>query len=61
MTVFLSKRDGAILLQVRAEGPGLLGDLVRELRPGDSAFGKSYEEWDQETPGPVSWVVSRDH
>ena len=34
-----------IELRVRAEGPGgIVGDALRVLRPGDSAFGMRYEE-----------------
>ncbi len=45
MTVFVSKYDGHILFRARAEGPGAVGDLVVEIKPGESAFGKAYEEW----------------
>lgn len=38
--------DGVVTLMVRAEGDGgMVGDLVCDLHPGDTALGKTYEEW----------------
>lgn len=53
MTVFVAKypEELTIVLLIRAEGGGRLGDLIQEIHPGDTAFGKTYEEW-SETPGP---------
>ncbi len=46
MTIFITKLDDLIILQVRAEGPGgMVGDIVREIGPGEKEFGKTYEEW----------------
>jgi hypothetical protein len=45
VTVYLTKSPGVITLQARAEGQGAIGDLARDLRPGESAFGKTYEQW----------------
>jgi hypothetical protein len=34
-----------IEVRVRAEGPGgTIGDALRVVRPGESAFGKTYDE-----------------
>ena len=35
--------DGALELKARLEGPELLGDTARVLRPGDSLFGYTYD------------------
>lgn len=46
MKVFALKfPDGMVLLRSRAEGDGVVGDLVIEVFPGGSALGKSYDEW----------------
>lgn len=47
MTVFVSREPNqeAVVLLVRAEGSSMLGDLVLDVRPGESALGKSYEQW----------------
>jgi hypothetical protein len=40
--------SGFIELCARAENAdGTIGDLVETIRPGESAFGKTYEEWAQ--------------
>jgi hypothetical protein len=47
----VAKGDGLIELLARAEGEpgradaGDIGDLRRVLEPGQSAFGKTYEQW----------------
>ncbi len=46
MTIFITKLDDLIVLHARAEGPGgMVGDITRRVRPGESEFGKTYEEW----------------
>ena len=45
MTVFLSRFGEVILLQVCGTAEGILGELTREITPGQNAFGKTYEEW----------------
>jgi hypothetical protein len=52
MTVYLTKASTLIVLQARAESPDALGDLVIELRPGDEALGKTYDEWRALPDGP---------
>ena len=47
MTVYLSKPGGRVVLQARAEGNGAIGDLTIELEPGESAFGRHWDEWDR--------------
>lgn len=45
LSIFLPPGVEAILIQARAEGPGrTLGHLTREIRPGDSFLGWSYDE-----------------
>lgn len=46
MTVFLTvdKDAGTVHVQARAEGDGAVGDLVREIKPGESFLGWSYDE-----------------
>jgi hypothetical protein len=55
MTVYVSIGAGVILLRVRAEAAGTLGDLTFEVRPGESAFGKGYDEWIALGSGP-HWI-----
>ncbi len=45
--IFITKGPigGAITLSVRAQGAGLVGDLVEVVRPGGEAFGRTYAEW----------------
>jgi hypothetical protein len=53
VTIFVAKGDGLIELLARAEGErepgradaGDIGDLRRVLEPGQSAFGKTFEQW----------------
>lgn len=52
VTVHLRKSDGLISLRVRAEGEGALGDAQFDVRPGESMFGKSYDEWAALPDGP---------
>ena len=53
MTVYLSKHGGRVLLRARAESPGIVGDFVQEVRPGDVVFGRTYAEWLATAEGPV--------
>jgi hypothetical protein len=41
--VSIFKDPDEIELRVRAEGHGVVGDALRVLKPGDTAFGWSYE------------------
>lgn len=49
MTVFIDKDPQLriVTLLVRAEGPDMIGDMFIDIRPGDSAFDRTYEEWMQ--------------
>lgn len=44
MKVFLSSGGDVFLVRARAEGGGALGDLVVEVRPGDSFLGHTYDD-----------------
>ena len=52
MTVYLVRSEGRVTFQARAESAGVLGDVTIELEPGQSVFGKSYEEWASLPDGP---------
>jgi hypothetical protein len=46
MTVFVQHRADFVLLLARAEDPdGLIGDMHVEVRPGQTAFGQTYDWW----------------
>lgn len=46
MDIFVTKNPNGILtLMARAEGDGEIGDFIYDLAPGQSALGKSYDEW----------------
>jgi hypothetical protein len=46
MTIYLTKPDGRVILMARAEGDnGMIGDALWEVRPGESAFGRTHAEW----------------
>jgi hypothetical protein len=45
MTIYMSKIEGRIYFAGRPGGEGLIGDLFRDIGPGEVAFGKSYDEW----------------
>ena len=47
MTIYVSvdKENSVVQLMARAEGDGIIGDFVDEVRPGESAFGRTYDEW----------------
>lgn len=51
MKVYIAKYPirGFIELSIRVERlvDGVIGDLKETIRPGESAFGKTYEEWAQ--------------
>lgn len=55
MTIHLSKLDdGVLLVQARLEGQdGSVGDMVREVRPGGTFAGKTYDELLALAPGAV--------
>jgi len=46
MTVFITKADNIVILRASAKSPdGSIADIHREVRPGESSLGKTYEEW----------------
>jgi hypothetical protein len=53
MTVYVSRLDHRIVLQIRADGPDAIGDLTHFLKRGESAWGKTYEDWAKLPDGPV--------
>lgn len=62
MTVFLTEEPGGVLIQARAEAPGVVGDLTRLVVPGEAFLGLGYEEWldlARTPPGPDGgWEVA---
>jgi len=60
MTVYLTTAPGLIQLMARAESSGMIGDLVRDVRPGESAFGIDFETWAELGPGAYEMVVEDD-
>jgi hypothetical protein len=46
MTVLVTKGKGVIVIVAKAEGPEAIGDMAIQLRRGQSAFGKTYDEWE---------------
>lgn len=44
MKVFYTSGPDSVLLQMRAEGDGILGDSFVEMKEGDVFFGIPYEE-----------------
>jgi len=55
MTLYLSKTRRRIVLQAGAYSGDGIGDLVIWLRPGETALGRTYEEWRALPEGPVEW------
>lgn len=51
MIVFVSASDGALTLRVRGESGEAVGDIAIDLRPGEAALGKTYEQWAELGPG----------
>ena len=45
MTVFVTHKDSIVVVQARAEGPGIIGDAVWTVKPGGSLLGHPYERW----------------
>jgi hypothetical protein len=47
MKIFVVKSDGVVFLRARLvdDETGTVGDYQDEVRPGQAAFGKTYEEW----------------
>jgi hypothetical protein len=55
VTVFVQiPAPDRVVLLVRAEGAGATGDLRLEVRPGESALGRTYAAWRAAGPGPVA-------
>lgn len=40
-------------LLIRAEGPGAIGDCTVEINPGETTFGKTFEDWSNTPSGPL--------
>ena len=58
MKVHLSRApNGEIIVQARAEGRGLIGDLFQTIAPGQSFGSKSYAELVALGPGAYDWKV----
>ena len=54
MTIFISIIDDeTLLIQVRAEGKDIVGDLVRVVSEGQSFGGVSYEQSCAAAPGQM--------
>lgn len=53
MTVFISKHKDIVTVLARAESPGIIGDAIWEIKPGESAFGRPYEWWANQPIGKV--------
>jgi hypothetical protein len=51
MTVFVSRHGDVIEIKARAIGDGIIGDMTHRVRPGQTAMGKTYEEWSKLSPG----------
>lgn len=47
MKVYVDKDDYSDLIVILAvaESEDVIGDVVKEVRPGDVVFGKPYDEW----------------
>lgn len=54
MKVFVDKDEESdlIVLMSVAESEDAVGDLVKEVRPGETELGKTYAEW-SESESPV--------
>lgn len=56
--------DGALVVRIRAEGDGIIGDLFQEVRPSEHWAGLGYDEWlaaaramqPVDLPAPVSFA-----
>ncbi len=51
MTVFIHKRKDLVTVLARAESPGIIGDAIWTIKPGESALGHSYEWWANQSIG----------
>jgi hypothetical protein len=45
MTVYLSRPGNLVILSIRAEGDGAVGDARITVRPGTTVLGRTYDEW----------------
>ena len=51
MTVFMNKQKDVVTVVARAESPGIIGDAVWIITPGESLLGHSYEWWAAQSIG----------
>jgi hypothetical protein len=52
VTIYLTKFNDLVVLMARAEDDESIGDLIVEVKPGESAFGRSYAAWAALPGGP---------
>lgn len=53
MKIYIDKDDDSdlIVLLGTVEGDDAIGDIVKPILPGETVFGRTYEEWkDSESP-----------
>jgi hypothetical protein len=43
MKLFLTVCEDCVVIQARAEGTGIVGDMVQRIFPGETVLGLSYE------------------
>jgi hypothetical protein len=55
VTLHLSLHKNLVVIQAGAYSDEGIGDMVIWLRPGESALGKSYQEWRAMGPGAIEW------
>jgi hypothetical protein len=53
MTLCIQKTPSLIILLARANGPGCKGDLIVEVKPGEEALGRTFDEWQAEKASSV--------
>ncbi len=51
MTVFMNKQKDVVTVVARAESPGIIGDAVWIITPGESLLGHPYEWWAAQSIG----------
>ena len=59
MTVFINKHTDIVIVLARAESPGIIGDAVWMIKPGESALGHSYDWWAKQLPGKLEIEFSQ--
>jgi len=53
VNVFINKHKDVVIVLARAESPGIIGDAVWTIKPGESALGHSYDWWAKQPPGKL--------